>query len=220
MCFTSVPSFALLTRSAQFIQISELCRWTICRTRRNSTEVHQHVELACKPNVSNLSSIVLGFHRLMWSELMPKNLLILKERETYYTKGTLNTSMGTFYKRLEACDSINVVDMNKSSASLMSALKTRTTVWLRLCASEKPERTWFLNNANGRYTGITMNEINCIKKDQSLIHATKNRPEKTIGPVHSLKSSLILESLPLNFAGVRRGSREKTFSDSYFACFW
>ena len=44
----------------------------------------------------------------------------------------------------------NVVDMKKSSAWLTSALRTRTTVRLRLCASEKPERTWFLNNANGR----------------------------------------------------------------------
>ena len=56
--------------------------------------------------------------------------------------------------------------MKKSSAWLTSALKTRTTVRLRLCAFEKPERTWFLNNANGRYNGIIMNEINCIKKDQ------------------------------------------------------
>ena len=45
---------------------------------------------------------------------------------------------------------INFVDMKKSLAWLTSALKTRTTVRLRLCASEKPERTWFLNNANGR----------------------------------------------------------------------
>ena len=76
--------------------------------------------------------------------------LILKETETYYSKGTLNTWMSTF-KRLETCDSINFVDMKKSLAWLTSALKTRTTVRLRLCASEKPERTcsWFLN-ANGR----------------------------------------------------------------------
>ena len=53
---------------------------------------------------------------------------------------------------------INVVNMKKSSAWLTSALKTRTTVRLRLCASEKPERTWFLNNADGRYNGIIMNE--------------------------------------------------------------
>ena len=45
---------------------------------------------------------------------------------------------------------INFVDMKKSLAWLTSALKTRTTIRLRLCASEKPERTWFLNNANGR----------------------------------------------------------------------
>ena len=63
--------------------------------------------------------------------------------------------------------------MKKSLAWLTSALKTRTTVRLRLCASEKPERSLFLNNANGRYTGIIMNEIHCIKKVQSLIHATK-----------------------------------------------
>ena len=44
------------------------------------------------------------------------------------------------FKRLEACDSINSVDMKKSLAWLTSALKTRTTVRLRLCASEKPER--------------------------------------------------------------------------------
>ena len=50
-----------------------------------------------------------------------------------------------------------------------------------------------------------MNEINCIKKDQSLIHVTKNFLDFGI--------------VPLNFAGVRRGSREKTFSDSHFACF-
>ena len=36
--------------------------------------------------------------------------LILKETESYYTKVTLNTSMGTV-KRLESCDSINFVDM-------------------------------------------------------------------------------------------------------------
>ena len=86
----------------------------------------------------------------------------------------------------------------------LSALKTRTTVRLRLCASEKPERSWFLNNANGRYPGI-INEINCIKKDQSLIHSTK--------------TSSILGIVALTFAGVRRarGSREKTFSGSYFA---
>ena len=45
--------------------------------------------------------------------------LIMKETETYYTKGTLNTWMGTF-KRLEACDSINFVDMKKSSISLVN----------------------------------------------------------------------------------------------------
>ena len=48
--------------------------------------------------------------------------------ETYHTilKGTLNTWMGTFYS-LEACDSVNFVDMKKSLAWLKSALKTRTT---------------------------------------------------------------------------------------------
>ena len=78
--------------------------------------------------------------------------------------------------------SILLVDM-KSLACLTSALKTRATVWLRLCASEKPERTWFVNNANN-------------------------------------KNFLDVGIVALNFAGVRRGSREKTFSDSYFACFW
>ena len=47
------------------------------------------------------------------------------------------------------CDLINFVDMKKSLAWLTLALKTRTTVRLRLCASEKPDRTLFLNNANG-----------------------------------------------------------------------
>ena len=58
---------------------------------------------------------------------------------------------------MEAYDSISCVDMKKSLAGLMSALKTRTTVRLRLCAGlclsrakRKPERTWFVNNANGR----------------------------------------------------------------------
>ena len=43
-----------------------------------------------------------------------------------------------------------LVDMKKSLAWLTSALKTRTTVRLRLCAFEKSERTWFLNNANNK----------------------------------------------------------------------
>ena len=43
-----------------------------------------------------------------------------------------------------------------------------------------------------------MNEINCTKKDQSLIHATK--------------TSSILESVGLNFAGVRIGSRDNVHS--------
>ena len=46
-----------------------------------------------------------------------------------------------------------------------------------------------------------MNEINCIKKDQSLIHETKDLLDFGI--------------VALNFAG----SREKTFSDSHFAYF-
>ena len=84
--------------------------------------------------------------------------LILKETENYYTivKGTLNTWMGIF-SHLEAYDSISCVDIKKSLAWLMSAHKTRTTVPLRLCiglclsrAKRKPERTWFVNNANGR----------------------------------------------------------------------
>ena len=54
---------------------------------------------------------------------VPKSLIItVKETETYHAilKGTLNTS-------LEACESLNFVDMKKSLAWLMSALKTRTT---------------------------------------------------------------------------------------------
>ena len=51
-------------------------------------------------------------------------------------------------------DSINFLDMKKSSAWLTSALnKTRPTVRLRLCVSENPERTWFLNNANAVMVG-------------------------------------------------------------------
>ena len=77
---------------------------------------------------------------------MPKNLL--KETETYYTivKGTLNTWMGTFL-------SFGILRVNqlcrheKFSAWLTSALETRTTVRR---AKRKPERTWFVNNANGR----------------------------------------------------------------------
>ena len=48
-------------------------------------------------------------------------------------------------------------DMKKSLAWLMSALETRTTVRLTLSAGlclsrakRKPERTWLVNNANGR----------------------------------------------------------------------
>ena len=40
---------------------------------------------------------------------------------------------------------MNFADMKKSLAWLTPALKTRTTVRLRLCA----ERTWFVNNAGG-----------------------------------------------------------------------
>ena len=48
--------------------------------------------------------------------------MTVKETETYHTilKGTFNIS-------LEACESINLVDMKKSFAWLTSALKTRTT---------------------------------------------------------------------------------------------
>ena len=93
--------------------------------------------------------------------------------------------------------------MKKSLAWLTSALKTRTTVRLRLCASEKPERTWFLNNAIGRQTSIIMNEINCIKKS---VADTCD------------KNFLDFGIVALNFAGVGRGSREKTFSDSILFC--
>ena len=51
-----------------------------------------------------------------------------------------------------------------------------------------------------------MNEINSIEKDQLLTHATKNFLDFGI--------------VALNFAEEDRYSREKTFSDSRFACFW
>ena len=51
-----------------------------------------------------------------------------------------------------------------------------------------------------------MNKINCNKKDQSLIHATKNFLDFGI--------------VALNFAGEDRERRHSAFSDSHFACFW
>ena len=71
--------------------------------------------------------------------------LILKETETYYTKGTLNTWIR--FKRLEACDSINFVDMKKSLAWLTSALLLYGLGYVPL---KSLEGNWFLNNANGR----------------------------------------------------------------------
>ena len=55
---------------------------------------------------------------------------------------------------LEACDSINFVNMKNFGQRRV--LKQELCLW----------RTW--------ETGIIMNEINCIKRDQPLIHATKN----------------------------------------------
>ena len=44
----------------------------------------------------NLSSIVLGCSHANVERVNAQKSSILKERETYYTKGTLNTWLGTF----------------------------------------------------------------------------------------------------------------------------
>ena len=91
------------------------------------------MELACEPNVSDLSSWAVHDQRLMWSELMPKIFNIERNGNLLYYRN-LKYMEWVRFKRLEACDSINFVNMKKSLALLTSALKTRTTVRLRLCA--------------------------------------------------------------------------------------
>ena len=102
--------------------------------------------------------LLMSMHecRSVSSELMSKTFDIKRNRNLLYY---CQRNEWVRFSRLEAYDSIICVDMKKSLAWLMSALKTRTIVRLRLLrcaglclsrAKRKPERTWFVNNANGR----------------------------------------------------------------------